>query len=149
MLLDSCQQICGKRGFTLIELLLVVALIAILAAATTPFLSRFVLQTNHDAVVDEVIGSLQKAQGYAMDGRADETWGVCVTSGVIRLYASSCGSPVQSEEFALPGSIAVSGLNDISFNQRGEPSSAASITVSSDLGSVAITLNTAGGLDVQ
>ena len=138
-----------SAGITLIELLLVIALIALIGAATTPFLSRFVLQTNHDTTIDNLISSIRKAQTYAMDGKNGETWGVCNTSGMIRFYSGSCGSPTYQENFSIPGSISLSGLSDTTFNQRGEPSGTLSISISSDIDNNTVVINSAGGITVN
>lgn len=143
------HQLSKKNGVTLIELLLVIALIALIGATATPFLSRFVLQTNHDTAIDNLVGSIRKAQEYAMDGKDNETWGVCLSSGNIRLYSGSCGSPTFQEEFDVASSISISNLSDTTFNIRGEPSGALNITVSSAIDSNSIQMNSAGGLTVN
>ena len=137
------------KGLTLIELLIVIAIIGILGAATTPFLSNFVLRSAFDTTVDRAISSIRKAQNFAMDGRNNETWGVCVTESKIRVYAGSCDSPTISDNFSFPDTVTVSGLNDTTFSStRGEPSQTLSITISSTLDSATITLNSAGGLEI-
>lgn len=138
-----------KNGLTLIELLLVIAIVAILAATTTPFLSRFVLQTTFDTTEEKIISQIRKAQEYSMDGRNDETWGICITDSNLKLYSGTCSTPSISENFSIPSSVNISGLSDTTFNLRGEPSVNLSIIVSSDLESSTIELNSAGGLTVQ
>ncbi|OGM74825.1 hypothetical protein A2191_02875 [Candidatus Woesebacteria bacterium RIFOXYA1_FULL_38_9] len=71
-----------NAGITLIELLLVIAIVALLGAAATPFLSSFVLRTNFDATGQKVVSSIRKAQGYAMDGKQSQVWG-CVNLAII------------------------------------------------------------------
>lgn len=138
-----------EKGFTLIELLLVIAIVAILGAATTPFLSRFVLQTNFDSSEEKVISTIRKAQEYAMDGKNGETWGVCLSGNSLRLYSGSCANPTISENFTIPTTVNISGFSDTTFNTRGEPSGSLSITVSTSLESSEILLNSAGGLNVN
>lgn len=133
-------------GFTLIELLLVIALVSILAVATTPFLSKFVLQTHQNTTYENALSTIRKAQTYAMSGKDNATWGACFVSNNIRLYSGSCSSPTFQESFAVPRSITLTGLSDTTFNKRGEPSGALSISVSSTIDSQTIVLNTAGGL---
>lgn len=137
-----------EKGITFLELLLVVAIIILLGASATPFYSRFITQNNIEVTYDEVMGSIRKAQEYAMDGKNDEVWGVCLTGANIRLYSASCSSPTLSEDFSIPSSINVVGFNDTTFNLRGEPSGALSITVSSSLASYTIEVNYAGGMEI-
>lgn len=137
------------RGISLIELLLVVSLILILGASTTPFLSQFVLRTQHDKTVNQVVGKLRKAQGYSMDSRNDSTWGVCLFGDTLRLYTGSCGTPTFSQDTELPVTVVnVSGLSDVTFSRRGEPSSSLSISITSEIESVQVTMNVAGGTNV-
>ena len=138
-----------KNGFTLIEILLVIAIIAILGASTTPFLSRFVLQTNYDSIVDKVIASVRKTQEYAMDGKNGTVWGICKFSNNIRLYSGSCNSPTMSENFSIPNTVTVTGLNDTTFNIRGEPSTPISVTVNTILETMTVQLNSAGGITIN
>lgn len=138
-----------ERGITLIELLLVISIIAVIGLVTTPFLSRFVLQTNFDTTVETLVSSLRKAQGYAMDGKNSVVWGVCKSENKIRLYAGSCVTPTTSENYSIPGSVTVDNLNATAFNLRGEPSGALSILVRTGLESAIIEVNTAGGITVN
>ena len=138
-----------KKAFTLIELLLVIAIIAIVGASSTPFLSRFILQTNYDSVVDKLVGSIRKTQEYAMDGKNGTVWGICQSGNNIELYSGSCNSPIISENYSIPNTVSVSGLNDITFNIRGEPSAIILVTVSTTLESATISLNSAGGISIN
>lgn len=147
----------NTHGFTLIELLLVIGIIAVVAVATTPFLSQLVLRINTETTVDKVIGTIRKAQGYAMDGKASgAVWGFCITtegsSQIIRLYSGSCATPSFSEDFdvASPVTITDGGVSDITFsNTRGEPSNTLTLTIASSLESKTVTVNSAGGMEVQ
>ncbi len=135
-----------KTGFTLIEILLVIAIVAIIGASSTPFLSRFVLQTQFDSTSDRFVGAIRKAQGYATDGKDNQTWGVCRTESTIRIYSSSCSTPIFFEDLAVPASVTIASFSDTTFNNRGEPSNALSVLVSSNIESVTFELNAAGGI---
>lgn len=139
----------NHQGFTLIELLLIIAIVAILGAAATPFLSRFVLQTNFDSVERKVISTIRKAQAYALDGKNGAVWGVCTSGNNLRLYAGSCSSPTISENFSIPSTVSISGFSDTTFTTRGEPSNPLSITISTSLDSSSIQVNSTGGLSIQ
>ena len=145
----------GKlAAFTLIELLIVIALILILGAMSSPFLSRFIVQTNYETSVDKVVSTLRKAQTYAMNNKNNTVWGVCYTANKIRLYQGSCTSPTFSEDFEIASTITISGINDTvlatTFSRlRGEPSQALTITISSSVGTTQVLLNRAGGLTIN
>ena len=87
-----------KKGLTLIELLLVVSITIILAAASTPFISRFVLVNSHDTVVSQIKSVLAKAQSYAIQGKNNEIWGVCLQNNILTLFSNDCATPTYSEE---------------------------------------------------
>lgn len=135
-----------SSAFTLIELLLVIAILLIIATLSSPFLSRFVARTNHAAVSDQLVGSIRKAQAYAMDGKATGTWGVCRSGDEIILFNGSCSTPTFSESFTIPASVTVSGLNTITFNSRGEPDTSVTLNISIPGKSRTIQLNRAGGM---
>lgn len=138
-----------KSGFTLVELILVVAIIAIVAASGAPFLARFMVVNNLENAVDRTVGSLRKAQAYAMDNKNDAVWGVCVNSGRIRLFRGTCTTPTHSEDFNLEG-VSISGFTEVTFtNERGEPSSAVTITLTNQLGTRTITMNSTGGMNIN
>lgn len=139
-----------QAGVTLPELLLVVGLVALIGASVTPFLSNFVLRNHLETTTDKIIGSLRKAQAYAIDGKNNTTWGVCLSDSDIRLFGGSCGSPTFSEDFGLPKTVTISGLPTVTFSRlRGEPSNALSIIIATNIDSRSVYLNEAGGIDVQ
>lgn len=144
---DKTRQLCGMhKGFTLIELLIVITLTSIVAAAATPFLSRFVLHSQFDASINKITSAIQKAQTLAMNNTAGEVWGVCQINNIVRVYLEDCEAPTQSTDFSIPASITVSGLSDIVFSRRGEPLTELNITVSSAVLSQQLSMTPAGGL---
>jgi prepilin-type N-terminal cleavage/methylation domain-containing protein len=139
-----------NRGFTLIELLLVIAITSILAAASTPFLSQFLLRNYHDTTVDKVIGSIRQAQNHAQNNKRNLPWGICLVDNNIRIFAGSvCTSSDYHQDFTYPSTISISGFSTTTFNNRGEPNSPLNITISSSLDSNDINLNSVGGLIVE
>lgn len=138
-----------KFGFSLIELLLVIAIIGIIALATTPFLSSFVRRTTATTTADIVTSTLRKAYLYTVSSKNGDNWSACYTSNVIRLFrGGSCASPTNFEDYVVPTSVTVSGFSSVTFQApRGEPSTTLSITVSNNLESKTITLNEVGMID--
>lgn len=144
------KQIRINSGITLIEILLVMAIIAILAASISPFLSSFIMRNNQDVTLNRVLGAFRKAQFYSISKKNDSTWGVCLDSGKLRLYRGSCISPTYAEDYTIPSVISVSGLNDTTFSfGRGEPSTTSTIIISSTLDSDTVIINQAGGIQLQ
>lgn len=136
------------NGFGLIELLLVIAIVAVLATATTPFLSTFLVRNNWHVAVDRVVSEISKAQGYAMDGKVvggSKVWGVCITGNTFRMFNGSCAAPNLWEDYVFPGGVTISGIGEVVFdNLRGEPSSVTLINISSAVGSSTVSINAAG-----
>lgn len=137
-------------GVTLLELLLVVAIIAILAASATPFVSGTLQRYQATTAQDRLLGALRKAQSFSMDHRLGEQWGVCLTAGKLRLFAGSCTSPVRNEDWTLPATVSITGFSEVVFGiYRGQPSSTPTITVATQVKTSTVTVNRIGGLDVD
>ncbi len=137
-----------KKGVTLIELLVVLAIFMIIAAVMPPIYTKIFSQGDFDATIDKFKSTVRKAQGYAMDSKSGAVWGVCVIGGGVRLYSSSCDAPVFKEDVVIPSTITLSGLTDITFNLRGEPSGVQSVTLTSSLKSIRIDINQGGGMTI-
>lgn len=137
-----------QSGFSFIELILVVALVLLLGAASSPFLSTAIIRAQLDRSTAEVVGGLRRAQARAIADTDATTWGVCFTSGVIRVFSGSCASPTSSEEYTVPNVVNISGFSTITFSTfRGEPSSPLSITLSTSIQNNTVSINAAGGID--
>jgi prepilin-type N-terminal cleavage/methylation domain-containing protein len=146
---DPLEEDEMQKGFTVIELLIVIAIIAVIGATVSPFLSRFVLSNAIETTSNELVGSIKKAQENSMNSKDSSVWGVCFISNNIRIYRGSCVAPTYSEDFGKPASVSINGLQDTTFNLRGEPSNSLQITVSTDIDSVVVSLNEVGGVDVN
>ncbi|HYD35664.1 MAG TPA: prepilin-type N-terminal cleavage/methylation domain-containing protein [Vitreimonas sp.] len=138
-----------QQGVTLIELLLVIGLMLIVGMMASPFISQFLTYNSFDIAEQQLQGNLRKAQAYAMDGKQPGPWGVCLSDRMIRLFSGTCASPTHHEDFELPTTVTVTGLNTVTFNNRGEPSAALSITITTPLETATMVLNQSGGLSVN
>lgn len=137
-------------GITLVELLLVIAIILLLGAISSPFLTRFIVQNQYLTTSDKVISTIRKSQAYAMNNKGSSVWGVCISGTAIRLYQGSCNAPSFSEDFDIPAAVSISGLSDTTFSPgRGEPNQTLTITISASVGTTTLSLNRGGGMSIQ
>ena len=107
------------------------------------------MQNAVDNTVDELSGSLRKAQTYAMAGKQGSTWSVNFSSNTITLYKglSFAGrDPAFDEEFSVNPAVSVSGISDIDYARvTGLPTPVtATITISSGSNSKTVTINSQG-----
>lgn len=138
------------RGFTLIELILVIAIISIIALLSAPFYSRFLLQNAVDNTVDQLVGSLRKAQIYSMTGKKGSSWSVNFSSNTLTLYKgappfASRAEPGLDETFSVNPNVSIAGMTDMTYaRSTGLPTGAATIIISSGNNSETITVNSEG-----
>lgn len=142
-------MIKSATGFTLIELLVVIAIMGIIGGMAPVFYSRFLLQNAVSNTVDQISGSLRKAQINAMMSKQGDSWSVNYSSNTITLYKGNSFASRDAdfdEIFSVPPSVSVSGLTDLNFSRlNGLPAPAtATITVSSATGSEIVTVNNQG-----
>lgn len=136
-----------KPGFSLIEIILVVGLLLVLAAITVPISGSWFLSNQLHTTTSILVSSIRKAQTYAQANKNNQTWGICLTGSVLRLFSSSCASPVIKDDYTLPSSITITGLSTVTFSSlRGEPSLPQFITISDSGTSKTVTINSVGGI---
>jgi len=141
-----------RQGVTLIELLVTIAIIGIIGAVASPFVSSFINRINYETTADKVVSVIRKAQGYAMDGKNGAVWGVCLTGSNLRLFSGSCSSPTFSEDFSIQSTTTITGLTTTTFSLRGEPNPSGgltSVTVTSSVGSRTVSVNAGGGISLN
>lgn len=140
----------NKKGFVFIELLLVIGIIALLAASTSPFLINFITKNNLETAFNQTVSFVRKAQIYSIENKNNSVWGVCKNGNSLRLYTGSCASPNIKEDYLIPSTVDVSGLTDTTFSKlRGEPSGILTINISSGGSTKSISLNEAGGITLN
>ncbi len=138
------------KGFTLIEMILVVTLITTISALSTPMVSSYILRSGWHTASSRVASEIYKAQSYAMSGKDNGVWGVCITGSIFRLFRGSCAAPAMKEDYDIPVGVSVAGISSLTFgNLRGEPNVASTITVSCAYGTTTITVNAAGMVQVN
>lgn len=125
------------------ELLLVMVIIGIVAAASTPFFSRFILQNAVSSTTEHIVSTLRKAQEYTIAGKNDNAWQVVMSGNNLSLVRQS--DSVAFDTYSINSNVSVSGLTTVVYTRPlGQISSPVSITVSGGNNSKSITVNTEG-----
>lgn len=141
-----------EAGATYFELLLVIAIIALVGALSTPFLNRFILQNSIFDVIDKFAVVLRKAQNYALCGKEGSQWGVHYETDSLTLFkGDSFGQDhAFDESYDIPGVIDISGWSDVTFSKvRGRPSVALTLTITSVSDTKTLILNQEGMVGVE
>ena len=138
-----------EGGFTLIELLLSVTIIGLLTALSLPVYETFARRNDLDLTAQNVASAMRRAQVYARGNNYDSNWGVKFQAGSATLYRGASYATRTAgfdEAITIPGTVAVSGLDDIQFAKlTGVPSATGTLTLTSTTNdSRAITLNAEG-----
>lgn len=142
-----------SAGLSFIELILVIALIAIVAATASPFLSNFILRSSERDACDQVLSFLLTARGYAMSSRENSDWGVIITGGQAVLFKGSNYAdrdPTFDQLFDPPGTLSMSNAEVVFSKDTGDVSAAPiNITISNTLASNILSINNLGVVDVN
>lgn len=141
-----------QTGFSLIEMLLSVAIIGIVTAVSVPIYSAFAVRNDVDIASQQVASALRRAQTYARGMEDDSAWSVRVESTAATLFkGTTFGTRDTSfdETVTIPGSIAVSGLNEVQFSKfSAAPNTTGSITLTSNANEArTITVNAKGRVE--
>ena len=137
-----------SSGMTIIEMLLVVAIVIILAAVATPFYSRFFISNDVINVNNQLVGSLKKAQIYAITGKQNGNWGVNFSGGKITLFQGTSyllRNQALDETFSVNSGITINGLTSVIFTKKtGLPDLTPTITIFAGTTTKTITVNSQG-----
>ena len=124
----------GDPGFTLLEMMLCLAIIAVAAGLSVPVYMRFQQAQNLDGTAEQIVDDLRRAAQYSRDGYFDATWGVHTNTGSVTLFRGSSfasRNAAYDETKALPGSVDISGISDVTFSKiDAQPSTTGAIIVS-------------------
>jgi len=114
------------------------------------FNANWYLRNNLDGSKNMLVSSVRKAQEYSIIKKSNLTWGICLTSGNIRLFGGSCASPTIKDDFNVPDNVTLTGLSTVTFSSlRGEPSSPQTIILSSGGKTYTIVINSVGGMTIN
>ena len=146
------MKLLTNNAFTVVELMLTIAIMGIISTFTFSFYTRFLTQNALSNTVDQMAGSLRKAQTYSMAGKQESNWGVNYSSNKITLFkGTSIGQdPAFNEVYDTSPNIAISGFTEIYFNRvTGLPSTIAAITITGNSETKTITINEQGVVNKQ
>lgn len=132
----------AHKGFTLIEITLVMVLIAILLAITTPLVSSVVTRNDVGAAHESLYNGLVRAQQLSKNNYKNSQWRVCIDNSNNQYTITSvpCSEPTTNAEIIkISSSITINSTQtiDIAFKPiNGEPDYNNAIIVNLSGGSV-------------
>jgi prepilin-type N-terminal cleavage/methylation domain-containing protein len=142
-----------KPGFTLLEISLVVVLIAIMIAITTPLAIDAVIKADLNSSHESLYISLLRAQKLSRVQERGQQWLLCIdnTNKSYIIAAGSCSSPVYKETIKFSSHVTITAspsLNVSFYPITGKPqynvNNSFIITLSSGGSSKVININEAG-----
>lgn len=121
-----------------------------MGAVSSPFYVNLIAKNNLNSVRNGLVSTLRKAQTYAISGKNNTTWGVCISGNNIRLFGGTCALPSQKEEIGIPSGTTVGGFSTVTFTAtRGEPNSALTFTINNQSGTRTIIINNTGNVSAN
>lgn len=137
-----------QRGFTTVEMLLVVGIMVIITAVTTPIYASLNNNNQLDSAANILVQDLYQAQTYSRNHAQDSSWGVAVNGQTITLFSGSSyatrntGSDVV---YTVPSSIQLTGSTQIVYSKLyGLPTSTASFGLTAKGKAMTVTVNSKG-----
>jgi prepilin-type N-terminal cleavage/methylation domain-containing protein len=99
-----------QKGFTLVEITLVIVLISILIAITTPLLSSVVIRNDLISAHESLYNALLRAQQLSRTQYKDSQWRVCIDNEAkeYTITAGTCTSTLYPEVIKINSGITVS-----------------------------------------
>ena len=144
------------KGFTLIEITLVMVLIAILLAITTPLVSSVVTRNDVGGALESLYNGLLRAQQLSKNNYQNSQWRVCLdnTDNQYTITSGTCSDPTNAEIIKISSNITISSEQtlDILFKAiNGEPDYNNAIIVNLSGGGVSksILINPSGVIDKE
>jgi prepilin-type N-terminal cleavage/methylation domain-containing protein len=130
----------NNKGFTLVEITLVMVLISILIAITTPLVSNVIARNDVGTAHESLYNSLLRAQQLSKNQYKNSQWRVCLdnTNKQYTITSGTCSDPTNAEIIKISSNITMSSEQtlDILFK---------AISGELDNTSNSITINLTGG----
>lgn len=145
------------KGFTLIEITLVIVLISILIAITTPLVSNVIARNDVGSAHESLYNALLRAQQLSKNQYQGSQWRLCLdnTNKQYTITSGTCSDPTNAEIIKISSNITISSEQtlDILFKAiSGELDSAFNsidITLSGGGASKSIKINPSGVIDKE
>ncbi|HVW66511.1 MAG TPA: type II secretion system protein [Candidatus Peribacteraceae bacterium] len=125
-----------RRGFTLLEVLLVIGILTVIAAVVVPTYRNYQAHSDLETATDQITQALGRAKLLSESGKNGSMWGYSVTNNTLFKGSSYQSRDAVSDElYAIPPTIGVSGLPEVSFTKlTGMPTATGVIILTSLLG---------------
>lgn len=141
-------------GFTLVEMIMVIALLAVLAAFSTPFYVSFVRRNDLSIAARAVGLAINNAEIHSQGILLDQAWSVRVQQGSVTVYL---GTNYVTRDQAwdittkIRSNISFTGTTDFTFSRgTGLPTQASSITLRNINNETrTVSVNAKGVVDIQ
>jgi len=143
------------KGFTLIEITLVIVLIAILLAITTPLVSSVVNRNDVGVAHESLYNGLLRAQQLSKNNYQNSQWRVCLDNSNKQYTITSgpCSDPTNAEIIKISSNITISSEQtlDIAFKaisgELDSTSNSITITLTGGGASKSIIIKPSGVID--
>jgi prepilin-type N-terminal cleavage/methylation domain-containing protein len=150
----SSQRNIISKGFTVIELIMVVSITSLLAVMYSTLGSNFIIASQTDNTVDELLGSLRVAQLNTISGKNSARWGVRIENNQIILFSGDdwvSRDTKFDEIFVTSGQLQITpNFSEVVFEKSSGNSAPSVFQVSNNIGEIHdITVNDFGNVDVE
>ena len=98
------------KGFTLVEITIVMVLISILIAITTPLVSNVIARNDVGSAHESLYNALLRAQQLSKNQYKDSQWRVCLdnTNKQYTITSGTCSDPTNAEIIKISSNITIS-----------------------------------------
>jgi prepilin-type N-terminal cleavage/methylation domain-containing protein len=119
------------KGFSLLEMVMVIAVLGVISSATIPMYRKYQVNSDLNNAQALITQGISRARELAQSGKNDSAWGFSPQNGTLYQGNSYPARTTTSDElYAIPSTITVSGITDISFTKiSGKPSTNGNITL--------------------
>ncbi len=121
----------NRRAFGLIEVLIVIGVLGAVTTLSIPLYNEYQIRSDLELATQQTTQGLDRARLLSQSAERDSSWGFYVPSGTLYKGDSYAERDTAFDEvFAMPSTIAVSGLFDVAFSKvEGLPSETGDIVL--------------------
>ncbi len=120
-----------EKGFSLLEMVLVIGIVGVVSSTAIPMFRKYQINSDLNNTQALITQGISRARLLAQSNKNDDAWGFSAANGVLYEGSSYATRITANDEFyAIPASITVLGITDISFQKvTGKPSASGNITL--------------------